>query len=346
MNATSRHSILTLPHIPSETTSQNRKKTGYTTYVSHFISDFNRLDYERQKFLLVSNNIHRIYRYDQHEDDPDIYDRPTASSMDKSRLAGKEWNRLSDEIKNGWRERATEVNKLPVLGKIEKLPAQISEAEVLKSMNTDLSKFVSLMHNSVRRGSRIIDSTVCRSFGKERVMVKSKNFRSIFLNHLLKLTYFGVNFSYIRENEISNRTKKTIVIHIHSRDRIEDLFEIAGVSPFSVLEKNDNKKKYGCSGRIILKKKGSRLQVSGYVISESNGGDELEVQLETNEFVNIPAPSFCNESGQWQYGFHPSYDIVEYDPVRIKVQEYGNAQFLFHVYKIDLTTNKLIPISY
>ena len=69
--------------------------------------------------------------------------------------------------------------------------------------------------------------------------------------------------------------------------------------------------------------------MSGYVISESNGSDELEVQLETNEFVNILAPSFCNESGQWQYRFHPSYNIVEYDHVRIKVQSMEMHSFFF-----------------
>ena len=176
--------------------------------------------------------------------------------------------------------------------------------------------------------------------------MKSTIFRSIFLNHLLKLIFFSVNFSSIRDKEIINMIKRTMVLHLHSKDRTESIFEVAGVSPFLVLDKDDDGIMHRSSRRVILKIKCSRLQVSGYVISEEenkSGNDELKIQLESNKCVKISTPSYYNETRMWQYKYYPKYEILEYNPMRIKIQEKGNTQFLFHMCKINLNTSKIIP---
>ena len=209
-----------------------------------------------------------------------------------------------------------------MLGEIAKLPSHISECNITYSMNIDLNKFATLMRNSAQRRSSIIESTKKKSFAKERVIVKSKIFRSIFLNCLLKLIFFGVNFSLIRDKEIINMIKRTIVLYLHSKDRIKSIFEVAGVSPFSVLGKEEDGIMYGSSERVILKIKRSRLQVSGYVILEEeneNGDNELKIQLESNECVKISTPSYCDETGMWQYQYYLKYEILEYDPMQIKI---------------------------
>ena len=99
-------------------------------------------------------------------------------------------------------ERAELVNKLLTLGEMQALSLQVTEKKVLASINIELVKFIILMCNSLQCGSRIIDSVKIKAFGNERVIVRSKIFCSLFLNNLLKLTFFGINFSLVKEDEI------------------------------------------------------------------------------------------------------------------------------------------------
>ena len=89
MNETTRHSIVTLPFTLKELQSKNRSKTAYNTFVGVFIYQFNILSYEEKKTILLSNNIHSLSSYQQYEEDPDIFDIPSCSGIDKSRLAAK-----------------------------------------------------------------------------------------------------------------------------------------------------------------------------------------------------------------------------------------------------------------
>ena len=347
MNETTRHSILTLPHSSTELQSKNRNKSGYTTFVSAFITEFNELSFNEKKDQLLKNNIHSSDGYDQHERAPRIFDAPVATAMDKNRLAAKSWRQLDDDLKKGWRERAELVNKLPILGEMQALPSQVTEKEVLASINMELFKFVTLMHNSLRRGSRIIDSVKTKAFGNERVIVRSKIFRSLFLNHLLKLTFFGINFSLVKEDEIVWRRKKTTVIHIHSKDRMVELFERGSVCSFVANDRRDTWRFYGCAGRFILRNRISRKEVIGFVMEEKNDG-LLVVQLETNVIIEMMKPRYLEECrGQWEYRDTEEYTVEEYDPIRIKVQERGNTQFLFHVftYRKNISASDRIEIT-
>ena len=116
MNETTRHSIVTLPFTLKELQSKNRSKTAYNTFVGVFIYQFNILSYEEKKTILLSNNIHSPSSYQQHEEDPDIFDIPSCSGIDKLRLASMYWRRLSDELKLSWKERAILANNLLIIG--------------------------------------------------------------------------------------------------------------------------------------------------------------------------------------------------------------------------------------
>ena len=342
MNETSRHSILILPYTSTEITSNNRNKTGYSTFVSVFIAEFNELTFNEKKQKLISNNIHRPEQYHQHERNPIIYDAPIATAIDKYRLASKSWGRLSEDLKKGWKERADLVNKLPILGELQELPLQVTKEEILRSINLDVAKFNSILHNSIKRGSTIIESLKLKSFGKEKVIVRSKIFRSIFISHLLKLTFFGVNCSLLREEEIVYRRKKTSVIHIHSHERIVELFERGSKCAFRVSDKNDNCKMFGCAGRFILSCRKTQMEVIGFVVDEQKS--VLIIQLETNEEVEIEKPRYFEETDTWEYEHTKEYLVVEYDPVRIKLQQKGNTLFLFHVFKYRKDRERAIEI--
>jgi hypothetical protein len=72
-----------------------------------------------------------------------------------------------------------------------------------------------------------------KTFGKERFELGSSQlFHFFFLNYLLKLTFFGCNFSKLHQNEIVYRTNKAVVVHISSYQRIVELFTHNGVCVF------------------------------------------------------------------------------------------------------------------
>ena len=345
MNETTRHSIVTLPFTLKELQSKNRSKTAYNTFVGVFIYQFNILSYEEKKTILLSNNIHSPSSYQQHEEDPDIFDIPSCSGIDKSRLASMYWRRLSDELKLSWKERAILANNLPIIGRFERIPPQITNEEILKSINIEYVKFVNIFNRAVRNNGRFIESMLWKSFGKERIRIASKIFRSLHLNHLLKLTFFGLNFSLINCNEIVQRSKNCCVIHIHSKKRIQDIFEMNGVCAFFTEAKDDERIMFGCAGRAVLECQRGKEAIA-FVMDERNG--VIELQLENGKEIEVAVPHFQAEIGRWDFSGCRSqcneYRIIEYDPVRIKVFEIGNVHFLFHRMCINKENEKLIPI--
>ena len=331
MNECTRHSILSLPFTSNEINSTNRNKSAYHTYVSVFIEQFNELTFNEQKELLLNDRIHCVDPYLQYEHHPILYDQPKASAADKMRLASKHWGRLCQELKDSWSERSKSVNDLPIIGRFHAVPKEVTDEVILDCMNLEYEKFVALMNGALKRAPRFIDSIVYKTFGKERILRRSKFFRSIHLNHILKILFFGPSYSYLRCTEIVYRTKASVVIHINSKERIEELFAKNGVCAFLVNVKNDEKNtSYTCAGRVIVRVKGTRKEGIGYVDKEEQ--NRFFITLESGLKIDVTKPFFEKETGRWIFGYNneDKYEIVEYEPVRIKILEKGNIHFLFH----------------
>ena len=66
--------------------------------------------------------------------------------------------------------------------------------------------------------------------------------------------------------------------------------------------------------------------------------NRFSVILENEDAVEVEKPQFNKESGRWLYLSREAdhYDIIEYDPVRIKILEKGNIHFLFHRIKLKI----------
>ena len=93
---------------------------------------------------------------------------------------------------------------------------------------------------------------------------------------------------------------------------------------------------YGCAGKVVVKKRGTRLEANGYVEKEDK--NRFSVVLENEETVKVEKPQFNKESGRWLYLSRESdrYDTIQYDPVRIKILEKGNIHFLFQKIKVKI----------
>ena len=166
-----------------------------------------------------------------------------------------------------------------------------------------------------------------KRFGKERFALGSQNFRPFF-NHLLKLTFFGCNYSKVLLHEIVYRTKKSAVLHIASYDRMIDLFIVNGICGFEYVkdgEREGEKHRYTCGGKVIVRERiGRRREYIGYVISKRM--NVLGIRLENGEIVNM-VRSDINELGIWLHHNHHNdecnYMIIEYWPVRLKLLNSG-----------------------
>ena len=89
------------------------------------------------------------------------------------------------------------------------------------------------------------------------------------MNHILKIIFFGPNYSYLRQDEVVHRTKRCVVMHLHSNKRIKDLFERNEVNAFLVDTCGENEdRSFSCAGKVVVKKRGTRLEANGYVEKE------------------------------------------------------------------------------
>jgi RNase P/RNase MRP subunit p29 len=132
-----------------------------------------------------------------------------------------------------------------------------------------------------------------KTFGKERFELGSQLFRSFFLNYLLKLTFFGCNFSKLHQNEIVYRTNKAVVVHISSHQWIVELFTHNGVCVFEFSSDEGEKKRISCGGKVVLKQNHERYKESiGYVLKEDVG--KLSIKTEIGDVVEMIKPETFN----------------------------------------------------
>ena len=87
-------------------------------------------------------------------------------------------------------------------------------------------------------------------FGKERVLLQSQIYRTFYLNSLLKLFLFGWKVSKVTGyNEIVHLTGRLAIVHLASRRRKNEIFDINGLSAVVQL-KNDLE--YTCCGKFSV----------------------------------------------------------------------------------------------
>jgi hypothetical protein len=145
------------------------------------------------------------------------------------------WRRMGIVNQQAWKDRAAVVNRLPILGAFTSIPVEIqrnTDELVIQSLTLEYDRLVSYIHNGLKVTQPFTESIKEKTFGKERFELGSQLFCSFFLNYLLKLTFFGCNFSQLHQNEIVYRTNKAVVVHISSHQRIVELFTHNGVCVF------------------------------------------------------------------------------------------------------------------
>jgi hypothetical protein len=122
MDERSANEILGLQHSQKELYSRNRKKSGYSVYMSWFYHDFNNMCTERKKHCMIESGIHHENWYD---DDDSIMSDPPITTAQTMRLCGMYWRRMGIVKQQAWKDRAAVVNQLPILGAFTSIPVEI-----------------------------------------------------------------------------------------------------------------------------------------------------------------------------------------------------------------------------
>ena len=104
-----------------------------------------------------------------------------------------------------------------------------------------------------------------KSFGNEKVLLGANVYKSIYINHLLKLSFFGSNYSIFGKDEVVHRYAKSIIVHISSMDRIVRIFRKNGKSAFSM--EIDCGREYSCACKVVLREIANGKQGIGYIIN-------------------------------------------------------------------------------
>ena len=90
-------------------------------------------------------------------------------------------------------------------------------------------------------------------------------YKSIFINHLLKLIFFGSNYSIFAKGEVVHRYAKSIIVHISSMERIVRIFWKNGKSAFSM--EIDCGRDNSCTGKMVVGNIANGKQGIRYIIN-------------------------------------------------------------------------------
>ena len=194
------------------------------------------------------------------------------------KLAGIYWRRLPEKGREAWRVRARFINNLVPVGVFVKVPKEVNKSFVtlaLASLTADcdvLRRSFALVLRRRRPPREVSQSSV--SFLSERVNIQSQYLLRASMSLLLQNIIFGVDFKKLTPREVVKRTKKTIVIHIRSARRLQQLFAIRDTC---MVTSEFNQALYWACPKVFFK------NTFGYVLDDDPAGRRLLVHQVDND---------------------------------------------------------------
>ena len=120
-------------------------------------------------------------------------------------------------------------------------------------------------------------------------------------------------------------------MHVFSSNRSRELFTMNNVFPFEYVDGNNH---YVVAGKLYLVHKVTGKECLGCVIDDN--GCSMNVTLESGMNLKVPRAVFSNKDKSWHLPHNDEYDIVQVDPISIKIMQLGN----FHI-----TMNRFLSVA-
>jgi hypothetical protein len=342
-------SIRTRPFTTKEINHRNRKMSAYNMYSALFYQDFMNSEITTKWMLMIKYKIKDEKQFAAADVDS-VISEPVAGAFEVMKIAAREWNGMNSALKNAWKDRCHAINQLPVLGVFEMVPSDLVhrlDDHVMQSLTYEFNRFHLLMNQALKRKTQIPDTVKWKTFGKERFELGSKIFRSFYLNHLLKLTFFGDWSSFPKlsqSNEIVHRSRLTKVIHVSSVSRMREIFSLNGICPFFINDIKSNRV-YCCGGKVSVKEITSGREGIG-VVQDEDGNENITILLETGIIITLKKPWYIEKDGIWKMDHccNDEYTIQQYDPIRIRITKSGN--FFIVMNRFILATDDSKNVSF
>ena len=343
MNSNDRYAILQLPFSEKELYAPSRNKNGYTTYLSWYVIQFNELGDKTKKSVCSNGVIVGREGMEGNADDNDsVQSEEKIAYYEIMKLAVAKWRKMTPELKNSWKERADLVNSLPLLGKFETIPEHINpiqDSVILETLNQEFTRFQGIIKKSLMRTYKNKKMTSIKTFGLEKVVILDQVFKTLFLSHLLKTTFFGPSLSFLRKYEVVMKTNKTAIIYINSRKRMIELFSKNELCPFEIIEGDIL---ITVAAKIILSEINTGKEIYGYVNDEESYDMNIQCILADGTIFTCRRPEYDIDQGIWNYFNDDKYTIVQYNPIRIRIVASGSCQMTYNRFKLNNRRNNII----
>ena len=225
-------------------------------------------------------------------------------------LAGRFWQRLGKRSKKAWCRRADHLNKLIPLGVFHKTPEGIENfvSVALESLTSENDAFRNCFVAALKRKPRREVSRLSISFGSEKIQLNTQSFFRTPISLLLQKVYFGHNFNKLTERELVFQKEKTVLIHVFSAKRLQEIFCCMGTC---MVKSERNEAIYWACPKVFFKK------TFGYVVDDDLVGQKLQVRTPDSKVVDLN--NVYSRKSDFTYRFYDD-TVKEFWPVRILIR--------------------------
>ena len=135
------------------------------------------------------------------------------------------------EMKEAWKLRAGWLNGMSRPGVFLNLSEfSIGTDDILESLNLEWERFAGVLKSAINQKLKNPKSKIEVSFRKERVKILSQSYCTFDMSSLLQLCIGGKDFKKFKNHKIVKKMKETILLHIHSTERMKEIFTLRGYS--------------------------------------------------------------------------------------------------------------------
>ena len=349
MNSTNPLLITKMRMNKREVDHKSRDRHGFGVYLSRFFYEFNQLPLEEQHAYIFKKDKVRFGRFkcgdsdDRSIDSTDSFLTEKVPRVEIHRSACRFWKyNMRPIIKKAWRKRATQLNARKLPGRFLAIPFLINNREedsvkkrVMESLSYEWDAVVQFFRNCITRQPRKEVSSMVYTFGNEKVHIHSQTYREFRFSYLLEITIFGRDFSNMKRNELISNTKKQVLLHVSSQNRMKKLFskEELNATEF-VMEKDDSKYVHTCCAKVNIIKNGRNI--IGYILNESRG--KWKILLSNNTIIYKSPVKYNFKKKEYIYNGDGEFVISYYWPIRILVRKQGRG--------IRITFNRLAIVKH
>ena len=211
-----------------ELDNDSRSLSGYHVYTRCAFEGYKEMDETTKLTYIMATHSLNDDGILEEEDMVDLID---SSDFQAVKVIRGLWRKMSEDLRQAWKEHAADLNERPQVGQVEELPEKLAKMNLRttrvtlrKWIKIDLWLFAKMVNRSIRNENQ-------RDLNKKAVQfphsvdIKKQIYCTGTLSAMLIEVLFGEKLKKLKEWElISNRGSDPFTYHIFSEARVSELF--------------------------------------------------------------------------------------------------------------------------